>query len=149
MKLKLRYKSLVSSLKKAILKLKGKAVLCTKQSKPTNLTLNILTDKPTRDNEIDLTLSSSSIDIFFLIFGERTLMKRNVITKRAYSTGVINRIIKSAVAVFSFQALLRHNTLKYLIYHRKSLITELQIQTKKVRRGLVNKGESFFCFKQI
>ncbi|MFA8299978.1 MAG: hypothetical protein ACEPOV_07445, partial [Hyphomicrobiales bacterium] len=64
MKLKLRYKHLVSPLKKAILKLKEKAILCTKQSKPTSLTHNILTDKPTRDNEIDLTLSSSSIDIF-------------------------------------------------------------------------------------
>ncbi|MFA8301114.1 MAG: hypothetical protein ACEPOV_13175, partial [Hyphomicrobiales bacterium] len=90
MRLKLTYKSFVSSLKKVILKLKEKVTLCAKQIKPTTQAYNEITEKLTDKTETDNTASSNFIDLI-LIINKSIKHKKTIAIRWIYSASVVYR----------------------------------------------------------
>ncbi|MFA8299461.1 MAG: hypothetical protein ACEPOV_04815 [Hyphomicrobiales bacterium] len=77
MQLKLRYKSFVSSLKKAILKLKEKGVLCIKRSKPTIPTYNKITTESIKETATGSRISVNNINIFLSVLDNLLKKEKN------------------------------------------------------------------------
>ena len=120
MKLKTRYKSFVSSLKKVILKLKEKAVLCIKQSKPVTQIDNEFIDNPVKETQVYPIISLNCIDLISVI-NENIQRKKNTITKLFYSAITINKSVKIGLLTSIFDSIRKYNIQTHSIYHKKRL----------------------------
>ncbi|MFA8299111.1 MAG: hypothetical protein ACEPOV_03015 [Hyphomicrobiales bacterium] len=117
MKLKLRHKSFISSLKKLVLRIKEKAVLCVKQSSSTTQTYNELTVECTQETKATCASFSNFIDAMISISAKHIQKKRNVTTKC-----IIRRTIENKTIVFNFKAHLKHKIIGHPIYYEKLLL---------------------------
>ncbi|MFA8300098.1 MAG: hypothetical protein ACEPOV_08050 [Hyphomicrobiales bacterium] len=129
--MKLRQKSILSSIKKVILKFKDKAALCLKRSSLIAPIYTEVTDKSTENTEISFTPLLNSIDIIFSASNGSIQKEKELAIKCVYSTDTINGVAENVITILSFQALTKYNILKYLIYQREPLVTELPIQVKE------------------
>ena len=145
MKLKSRQKSLVSSLKKVILKLKEKAVLCAEQSKTSTQSYNEITDISTKETTTDLNVSFNFLD-FILTIKRSIQQKKNTIVRLFYSTIFICKTIKVRLLTSIFDPIPKYNTQTHSIYHRKRLFIQLGIFCKMDRQISLYRLISFFAF---
>ncbi|MFA8300252.1 MAG: hypothetical protein ACEPOV_08835 [Hyphomicrobiales bacterium] len=120
MKLKTKYKSFVSSVKKAILKLKEKAVLCTKQSNITTQSYDEITNIFTKETSTDLNISLNYLDLILTI--NRSIQQRkNIVAKSFYSVVSIYKYINIGLLTSIFDPIPKYNIQTHSIYNRKQL----------------------------
>ena len=120
MKLKTRYKSFVSSLKKVILKLKEKVVLCAKQSKPVTQIDNEFIDISVKEAQVYPTISLDCIGLVSIINGN-IQKKKNTVVKRLRSTATIDKATKIESLISTFNSPSKYNIQTHSIYHKKRL----------------------------
>ncbi|MFA8299183.1 MAG: hypothetical protein ACEPOV_03390 [Hyphomicrobiales bacterium] len=111
MKLKLRQKSLLSPLKKLILKLKEELALCPKQTSSTTKTYTEITDDCVQEIEASWADSINYINILSII-NKSIHNRKNITVKWFYNTITINRTIKNSITIFNTKAYLRRMILK-------------------------------------
>ncbi|MFA8299659.1 MAG: hypothetical protein ACEPOV_05825 [Hyphomicrobiales bacterium] len=119
MKLKLTYKSFVSSLKKVILKLKEKVTLCAKQIKPTTQAYNEITGKLTDKTKTDNTATSNFINLI-LIINKSIQRKKAIAIRWIYPANVVCRAteIDFVFNTSPFRLLPRYNIQTHPTYYK-------------------------------
>ncbi|MFA8299789.1 MAG: hypothetical protein ACEPOV_06485 [Hyphomicrobiales bacterium] len=112
MKIKLRHKTLLSSLKKSILKLKDKLALYAKQS--------LFTFKASNKTTDDYNTSSLSIIVVLLSITSKDIQKENHTATRTFKhTDIINSSIKTKAIDFDIKFLSKKSILQHFIYYNK------------------------------
>ncbi|MFA8299635.1 MAG: hypothetical protein ACEPOV_05705 [Hyphomicrobiales bacterium] len=149
MKLKLRHKPFVSFLKKVILKLKEKAVLCIKQSTTTTQTYNVTIDKPVQEVKTDCSGFSNFINTTLSIFRQNIQNKKNIITKWGNYIKTIKGTIKNKTAIYGSKVRPKQKILEDLNYYKNTIGCIVENTDKNSLSRLVNIDWSFFCLKQI
>ncbi|MFA8299862.1 MAG: hypothetical protein ACEPOV_06860 [Hyphomicrobiales bacterium] len=118
MKLKLRYKSLTSSLKKATLKLKEKLDLYPKQTSSTIQTYNEITAACRQETKITSINSINCTDIFFAI--SKNIQNRNNIAVRWFYFAIdISRAIKNTITILTIKVFPKQITFEDFISYKK------------------------------
>ncbi|MFA8300328.1 MAG: hypothetical protein ACEPOV_09220 [Hyphomicrobiales bacterium] len=130
MKLKLRHKSFVASLKQIVLKLKEKAILCAKQ----NSLSTEITVEYTQETKATYTSFPNFIDTILSLFLLNDEKKRNVTAKWFYYIITIRRTIKNKAAVSNSKAHPKLYIKKHRIYYEKLLLVSYKHRQNELMR---------------
>ncbi|MFA8300321.1 MAG: hypothetical protein ACEPOV_09185 [Hyphomicrobiales bacterium] len=119
MKINLRYKPFVSSLKKFVLKFKDKITVHSKKHSSITQTNNVNTIKPVKQTQINQSDSLNGIDILFSVTDRNIDKKKTIATKYVNHINTKRGTVKNKIAILCFNTISKHKIFQDIIYHKK------------------------------